>query len=192
MKKILGLFAIILGLTGCSMNVAPVIEEQSLQNVIQWVENNNRAAKTTLDCVTVEVYKVPVRDHKYVFEEKELFETKELYRGEKLPVKSSKDYDYKYVSYIHVVEFDFSQVYGCDAYNEINFFDYEDTVGMETVHYYGGPIDEKDGWKLLGNAVYYTDSKNGYTNIYNLLNKDYLSKFYNEHKDGGRIVWNNN
>lgn len=192
MKKILGLLAIVLGLTtGCSMNVAPVMEEQSLQNVIQWVENNNRAAKTTLDYVTVEVYKVPIRNNKYVFEEKEFLETKELYRGEKLPVKSIKDYNYKYVSYIRVVEFGFSQVYGCDTYNEINFFDYEDTTGMETVHYYGCSIDEKDGWKHLGNAVYYIDSKEGYTNIYNLLNEDYLSKFYEEHKDGGRIIWNN-
>lgn len=191
MKKILGLLAIVLGLTGCSMNVAPVVEEQPLQNVIQWVENNSRAAKTTLDYVTVEVYKVPVRDRKYVFEEKEPIEIVPLYRGEKLTVKSNKDYDYKYVSYIRVVEFDFSQVYGCDAYNEINFFDYEDTTGIETVHYYGFPIDEKDGWKLRGNAVYYIDSKEGYTNIYNLLNEDYLSKFYDEHKDGGRIEWNN-
>ena len=35
MKKILGLLVIVLGLTGCSMNVAPVVEEQPLQNVIQ-------------------------------------------------------------------------------------------------------------------------------------------------------------
>lgn len=198
MKKILGLFVIVLGLTGCSMNVAPVMEEQSLQNKIQWVENNNRAVSTTptcetdkLDYITVEVYKVPVRDLKYVFEEKDLIDIVTLHRGEILSVPSRKDYNYKCISYIRVVEFDFSQTFGCDVYNEINFFDYEDTVGMETVHYYGGPIDEKDGWELLGASVYCVDSKEGYENIYNFLNRDYLSKFYVEHKDGGRIEWNN-
>ena len=146
-----------------------------------------------MNYVTVEVYKVPVRDHKYVFEEKDLIDKVTLHHGEILYVPSIKDYNYKCISYIRVVEFGFSQTFGCDTYNEINFFDYEDTVGMETVHYYGGPIDidEKDGWGLLGAYVYYIDSKEGYENIYNFLNRDYLSKFYVEHKDGGRIVWNN-
>ncbi len=189
MKKILGLLVIILGLTGCSMNVAPT--QMELQNKIQWVENNNRAAKTSLDYVTVEVYKVPVRDHKYVLEEKDLTDIFTLHRGEILSVPSPKDYNYKCVSFIRVVEFDFSQTFGCDAYNEINFFDYEDTVGMETVHYYGNNIGGKDGWELLGYAVYFVDKTEGYVNVYNFLNRDYLSKFYVEHKDCGRIVWDN-
>ena len=49
MKKILVLFAIVLSLTGYSINVAPVMEEQSLQNKIQWVENNNRTAKKNIE-----------------------------------------------------------------------------------------------------------------------------------------------
>ena len=183
----------LLGLTGCSMNVAPT--EESTQNKIEWIvtDNESRAAETTLDEVTVEVYKAPVRDSKYIFDEKELTDIVTLHRGEILSVPSSKDYNYKFVTYIRVVEFDFIQTFGCDVWNEINFFDYEDTIGMETVHYYGVPIGDEQykGWKLLGGAVYYDDYVEGYINVYNFLNKMYLEKFYDEHKDGGRIIWDN-
>ena len=66
MKKILVLFAIVLGLTGCSMNVAPVnvtpvIEEE--KSNIEWVSNiESRAIQTTLDEVTIEVYRVPMKN----------------------------------------------------------------------------------------------------------------------------------
>ena len=196
MKKILGLFAIVLGLTGCSMDVAPtqmMVGEQ--QNKIEWIENaESRAAESTLEYVTVEVYKTPVRDSKYIFDEKELTDTITLHRGEILSVPSSKDYNYEFVTYIRVVQFDFGQVFGCGVWNEINFFDYEDTIGMETVHYYGGPLkgEQHKGWELFGGYVSYCDPTEGYNNLYNFLNRMYLSKFYDEHKDEGRIVWNNN
>ena len=46
MKKILGLLVIVLGLTGCQMNVAPAMEEQ--KSNIEWVSNiESRAAQTT-------------------------------------------------------------------------------------------------------------------------------------------------
>ena len=201
MKNIL-LFAIVLGLTGCSMNVAPQMfttqnkVEESTQNKIEWIvtDDESRAAETTLDYVTVEVYKAPVRDNKFIFDEKELTDIITLHRGEILYVPSSKDYNYKFVTYIRVVEFDFIQTFGCGVWNEINFFDYEDTIGMETVHYYGGPLkgEQHKGWKLFGYYVSYCDPTEGYDNIYNFLNRMYLSKFYDEHKDGGRIVWDNN
>lgn len=196
MKKILGLLVIVLGLTGCSMNVAPTqMFEESTQNKIEWIvtDDESRAAETTLDYVTVEVYKAPVRDGKYILDEKELTDIITLHRGEILSVPSSKDYNYKFVTYIRVVEFDFGQVFGCDVWNEINFFDYEDTIGMETVHYYGEPIADKqhNGWEIIGGAVYYEGYDEGYMNIYNFLNRMYLAKFYDEHKDGGRIVWYN-
>lgn len=195
MKKILGLLAIVLGLTGCSMNVAPTMFEEPSQNKIEWiVTEESRAAETTLDYVTVEVYKAPVRDKKFIFDEKELTDTITLHRGEILSVPSSKDYNYKFVTYIRVVEFDFIQTFGCSVWDEINFFDYEDTIGMETVHYYGGPLkgEQHKGWKLFSGYVSYCDPTEGYDNIYNFLNRMYLAKFYDEHKDGGRIVWNNN
>ena len=194
MKKILVLFAIVLGLTGCSMNVAPQMFEEPSQNKIEWIvtDDESRAAKSTLDYVTVEVYKAPIIDLKYIFDEKELTDTITLHRGEILSVPSSKDYNYKFVTYIRVVEFDFIQPFG-DAWNEINFFDYEDTIGMETVHYYGGPLKDKQnkGWELMGSYVRYCDPTEGYNNLYNFLNRMYLAKFYDEHKDGGRIVWDN-
>ena len=197
MKKVLVLFAIVLGLAGCSMNVAPTqMFEESIQNKIEWIvtDNESRAAESSLEYVTVEVYKAPVRDYKYIFDEKELTDTITLHRGEIFSVPSSKDYNYKFVTYIRVVEFDFIQTFGCGVQNEINFFDYEDTIGMETVHYYGGPLkdEQNTGWKLFSGYVSYTDYTEGYENIYNFLNRMYLEKFYDEHKDGGRIVWNNN
>ena len=192
-----------LGLTGCSMNVAPTqMFEESTQNKIEWIvtDNESREVSTTptfetdtLEYVTVEVYKAPVRDHKYIFDEKELTDIITLHRGEILSVPSSKDYNYKFVTYIRVVEFDFIQTFGCGVHNEINFFDYEDTIGMETVNYYGGPLkdEQNTGWKLFSGYVSYTDYTEGYYNLYNFLNKVYLGKFYDEHKDGGRIIWNN-
>lgn len=204
MKKILGLFAIVLGLTGCSMNVAPTqMFEEPSQNKIEWIVTDDESREAsitptwetdTLEYVTIEVYKAPFRDHKSILDERELTDTITLHRGEKLSVKTMKDYNWEFVTYIRVVEFDFIQTFGCGVYNEINFFDYEDTIGMETVHYYGGPLKDKQntGWKLISdNYVSYTDSTEGYDNIYNFLNKMYLEKFYDEHKDGGRIVWNN-
>lgn len=202
MKKILGLLVIVLGLTGCSMNVAPTMFEESSQNKIEWIVTDDESREVsitptwetdTLEYVTVEVYKAPVRDHNYIFDEKELTDIITLHRGEIFSVPSSKDYNYKFVTYIRVVEFDFIQTFGCGVQNEINFFDYEDTIGMETVHYYGEPLkDEKNtGWKFFSDYVSYTDCTKGYVNNYNFLNKMYLEKFYDEHKDGGRIVWDN-
>lgn len=193
----IAVFGIMLCLTGCSMNVAPTqMFEESTQNKIEWIvtDDESRAAETTLDYVTVEVYKAPVRDHKYIFCEKELTDTITLHRGEILYVPSSKDYNYKFVTYIRVVEFDFTQPFGCGVWDEINFFDYEDTIGMETVHYYGGPLKDEQykGWRLFsGGYVNYCDPTEGYDNIYNFLNRMYLAKFYDEHKYGGRIVWDN-
>lgn len=71
----IAVFGIMLCLTGCSMNVAPTqMFEESTQNKIEWIvtDDESRAAETTLDYVTVEVYKAPVRDHKYIFYEKNL------------------------------------------------------------------------------------------------------------------------
>lgn len=191
----------LLGLTGCSMNVAPT--EESTQNKIEWIVTDNESRKVsitptwetdTLEYVTVEVYKAPVRDYKYILDERELIDTITLHRGEKLYVPTNKDYNYKFVTYIRVVEFDFIQTFGCGVLNEINFFDYEDTIGMEKVHYYGRPLKDEQhkGWKLFDSYVSYCDPTEGYNNIYNFLNKKYLEKFYDEHKDGGRIIWNNN
>lgn len=193
MKKIFTilLFAIVLGLTGCTMNVAPQVELP--QNKVEWISNGNRAATTTLDYVTLEIYKVPKRDGKFIHDEKEYLETKTLRRGEVLYVPSTKEYNYEYKTAIRCVEFNFYQVFG-DVRNEINFFDYENTVGMETIHYYGGPIkkvENGEGWRLIGDSVYFRDETNGYVNIYNFLDRKVAAKFYNEHKDGGMIVWNN-
>ncbi len=60
---------------------------------------------------------------------------------------------------------------------------------METVHYYGEPLkdEQNTGWELFSGHVSYTDYIEGYKNIYNFLNKMYLEKFYDEHKDGGEL-----
>lgn len=193
MKKIFTilLFAIVLGLTGCTMNVAPQVELP--QNKVEWISNSNRAATTTLDYVTLEIYKVPKRDGKFIHDEKEYLETKTLRRGEVLTFPSMKDYDYKYITAIRVVEFNsYNSFYA--AKNEINFFDYENTIGLEQVHYYGGPIEKVEngeGWRLIGDSVYFRDETNGYVNIYKFLDRKVVAKFYNEYKDGGMIVWNN-
>lgn len=191
MKKILVIFAIVLGLTGCTMNVVPQVDLP--QNKVEWI-SNSRAA-TTLDQVTIEVYKVLIREGKFIHDEKEYLETKTLRRGEVLTFPSLKDYDYKYITAIRVVEFNFYNSFYA-ARNEINFFDYENTVGMETVHYYGNPItanSEGSGpvWKLYSSYVAFRNDVEGYENFYHFLNKKVAPKFYNEHKDGGMIVWNN-
>ena len=189
MKKILVLFAIVLGLTGCAMNISSQVELS--QDKIEWISNNR--AVTTLDYVTLEIYKVPKKDGKFLHDEKEYLETKTLGRGEILYVPSTKDYNYEYTTAIRCVEFNFYQVFG-DVKNEINFFDYENTVGMETVHYYGEPlkkVENEEGWRQIGGSIYFRDETNGYVNIYNFLDRKVALKFYNEHKGGGRITWNN-
>ena len=225
MKKILGLFAIVLGLTGCSTPVTPEVElpiqseieestqdeaveestqdeavEESTQNKIEWIitDNESRAASTTLetdtlDYVTLEVYKVPNKEGKFIQDEKELLETKKLYRGEVFTVPSSKDYDYKYITCIKIIEFNrYSPFYA--KRNEINFFDYEGTIGMEVSNFYNHQIDGFDykGWKNYSYSVGFSDPVEGYTITYDFLDQSVAQKFYEEHKDGGRIVWNNN
>lgn len=201
MKKILVLlFAIVLlGLTGCTMNVAPQVELP--QNKVEWISNGNRAA-TTLDYVTLEIYKVPNRNGKFIHDEKEYVETKTLKRGEVLTFPSAKDYNYKYITTIQVVEFNSYNAFYAAGGNEINIFDYENTLGLESLHYYacqlrtsnteayGETVGHKM-WKLYSKYIVYRDDLEGYENCYYFLNKDVMSKFYNEHKDGGLIVWNN-
>lgn len=200
MKKILGLLVIVLGLTGCQMNVAPTNAQLEMpQNKVEWVSNGSRAA-TTLECVTLEVYKVPNRNGKFIHSEKEYVETKTLHRGEVLTFPSSKDYSY--VTSIYCVEFDSYNVFYATR-DEINIFDYENTVGMESSHYYAcklrTPNTEAYGdtaghkiWKMESNYVMYRDDLEGYENYYYFLDNNVIEKFYEEHKDGERIVWNNN
>ena len=158
MKKILVLFAIVLGLTGCSMNVAPVIEapviEEEKSN-IEWVSNiESRAAETTLDEVTIEVYRVP---------------------GEKLRVKTFKDYNYEYYSCIRVVEFDSYSLF-CNEEDEIHLFDYDDTVGMEVSLNWGGPLRTKNKvkhneWRFLSDRILHRDDEVGYEDYFYFLKK---------------------
>lgn len=196
MKKILVIIlgCIILGLTSCAMNVVPQVMSQIelAQDKVEWISNDSRSAITTLDEITVEIYKVPSINGKYIHDEKELLETRALHRGEKFTVLSAKDYDYKYITCIRCVEFNFYQTFG-DVRNEINFFDYGNTIGMETVHYYGGPIKEADyeGWSHTESVVYFRDSANGYAITYNFLDKTAAPSFYNEYKDGGMTIWHN-
>lgn len=203
MKKILVLFAIVLGLTGCTMNVPTNVVPSQVelpQNKVEWISNGNRAA-TTLDQVTLEIYKVPAKDGKFIHNEKEYVETKTLKRGEVLTFPSAKDYNWKYITAIRVVEFNsYNSFYA--TRDEINIFDYENTIGMELLHYYGGVLrtsNTKDYgntaghklWIITSNLIMYRDDLEGYENCYYFLNKDVMAKFYNEHKDGGLIVWNN-
>ena len=164
MKKILGLLVIVLGLTGCSTPVTPEVEEPTQseieeptqdeteeppqnkveQNKIEWIvtDNESRAASTTptwetdkLEYVTIEIYKVPIVEHKFIHEEKELLETRKLYRGEVVIVPSLEDYDNKYITCINIIDFNrYSPFYA--KRNEINFFDYEGTIGMEVSNFY--------------------------------------------------------
>ena len=171
------------------------------QNKIEWIvtDNESRAASTTptwetdtLDYVTIEIYKVPNRNGKFIHEEKELLETKKLYRGETLTVPSSKDYDYKYITCIKIIEFNrYSEFYA--QRNEINFFDYKGTVGMEISRFYNCQIDtDNKGWKGYSYSVTFSDPVEGYFITYDFLDKSVSQNFYDEHKDGGRIIWNNN
>ena len=197
MKKILGLLVIVLGLTGCSMNVAPTLFEESTQNKIEWIvtEEESRAAGIGLDGVYLEIYRVPIRDSKYIREEADYLGAKLLQRGESFSVPSAKDYNYEFATQVRCIEFNYSFIFGGPR-DEINFFDYEGDIVMEIVRYHGGPIkhvEEEDGWTLKGEVVYYRGEQEGYTNQYVFLNKnsEAISKFYGEHKYGERIVWNN-
>lgn len=207
MKKILGLLVIlsvVLGLTGCSMNVAPTMFEEPSQNKIEWIvtDNESRDASTTptwgtdtLEYVTIEIYKVPNRNGKFIHKEKEYLETRTLRRGDILPFKSMKDYDYKYVTSIKVIEFNSYNVF-CNEGDEIFIFDYDDTVGMEVSANYGGPLRTKNEgkhneWTLYSDRILHRDDVVGYEDFFYFLKKSSLKKFYDEHKDGGRIVWDN-
>ena len=204
MKKILVLFAIVLGLTGCSMNVAPQMMMASIeQNKVEWIENAESrglygmdGVVCSLDSVTLEIYRVPVREYKYIKDEMELTEVRTLQRGESFSVLSAKDYNYEFTTYVRCIEFNYGFIFG-DVRNEINFFDYEGDIVMEVVAYHGGPlkhIEEEDGWRIDRGIIYYRGEQEGYTNKYVFLNEnaEAVSKFYEEHKDGGRIIWNNN
>ena len=191
MKKIL---AIILGCIvccSCTMpNTTNIVETSS--NMIRWISGNNRAATSTFDYVTIEIYKVPCVDHNFIHEEKELLETRKLYRGEVVTVSSLEDYDYKYITCINVVDFNRYSAFYAER-NEINFFDYEGTIGMEISNFYNNQIDDLDdkGWKNNSHSVSFRDPIEGYTITYNFLDQSVAQKFYEEHKDGGRIIWNN-
>ena len=92
MKKDLTIIlgCIVFGLIGCTMPETPQNENPKVetpQNIIRWVSNRNSSRATnwqsvTLDEVTIEIYKVPVRNSTYMHKEKELIETILLHRGE--------------------------------------------------------------------------------------------------------------
>lgn len=186
----------LLGLTGCSVNVAPT-QMFTTRNNIEWIATNeeSRAVMRSVDNLDIEEYKVPIRDHKYIFEEKESVGSTSLQQGEGFYVPTRKEYNYEFVSYIHCVDFDWNTTIVSEK-DEINFFDYEDDLVMEIVQYYGCPlehIEERDGWTRIGRTVYYRGEQEGYIAQYVFLNRseEAISKFYGEHKYGGRIVWNN-
>ena len=194
MKKILGLLVIVLGLTGCQMNVAPVMEEQ--KSNIEWIATNeeSRAVMRGVDNLDIEIYKAPIRNSKYIFEEKEYVGETSLHQGEGFSVKTREDYNYEFVSYIHCIDFNWNTIIVSEK-DEINFFDYEGDLVMEIVKYYGSSLDntKEDGvWERIASTVYYVGE--GYEAQYVFLNRsqEAMSKFYDEHKDGGRIVWDNN
>ena len=193
MKKILAIIlgCIVLGFTSCTMpNTTNAVETPS--NMIRWISGNSRAATSTFDYVTIEIYKVPCVDHKFIHEEKELLETKKLYRGEVVTVSSLEDYDYKYITCINIIDFNRYSAFYAER-NEINFFDYEGTIGMEVSNFYNNQLDDIDdkGWKSNSFSVSFRDPAEGYTITYNFLDQSVAQKFYEEHKDGGRIIWNN-
>lgn len=193
MKKLLAIIlgCIVLGFTSCTMpNTTNTVETPS--NMIRYISGNNRAATSTFDYVTIEIYKVPCVDHKFIHEEKELLETKKLYRGEVITVPSLEDYDYKYITCINVIEFNRYSAFYAER-NEINFFDYEGTIGMEISNFYNNQLDDLDdkGWKSNSYSVSFRDPVEGYTITYNFLDQSVAQKFYEEHKNGGRIIWNN-
>lgn len=230
MKKNLAIVlgCIILGLIGgCSTSVVPKVElpiqmgieestqdetvEEPPQNKVEWIITNteSRAASNTptwetdtLNYVTLEIYKVPNRNGKFIHDEKELLETRKLYRGDVLPFSSAKDYNWEYITAIRVVEFNSYNAFYAER-NEINIFDYEGTIGMEQVHFYNcnlkttnveayGDSAGHKTWKMWSNRIVYRDDLEGYENYYYFLdkNEDTMSKFYVEHKDDGRIIWN--
>lgn len=194
MKKILVLFAIVLGLAGCTMNVAPQMVLEEEQSNIEWVSNvESRATQTTLDEVTIEVYRVPMENT--TNDGKEYQYTKKLHRGEKLRVETKKDYNYEYYSCIRVVEFNSYNLFYNEK-DEIHIFDYDDTVGIALSLNYGGPLRTKNKvkhneWKFLSGRILHRDDEVGYEDYYYFLDNNALKRFYNEHKDGGRIVWDN-
>lgn len=217
---LLVILSVVLGLTGCSTPITPEVElpiqseieestqdeieestqdetEDSPQNKVEktyidWIVTNDESrAAVSLDSVTFETYKVPIRNRKYVFEEREDSGVKYLNRGGKLPVLSKKDYNYEFVTQVRCIEFDYSFVFDSEK-DDINLFDYEGSTGLEIVEYYGR--QEEDGWTMENGIVHYRDKKEGCTIKYLFLNKNLeaMARFYDEHKDGGRIVWDNN
>ena len=194
MKKLLAIIlgCIVLGFTSCTMpNTTNTVENPS--NMIRYISGNSRAATSTFDYVTIEIYKVPCVEHKFIHEEKELLETKKLYRGEVITVPSLEDYDYKYITCINIIDFNRYSAFYAER-NEINFFDYEGTIGMEISNFYNNQLDDLDnkGWKTNSYSVSFRDPVEGYTITYNFLDQSVAQKFYEEHKDGGRIIWDNN
>ena len=213
MKKILGLLAIVLGLTtiGCSMNVPtnvqvelPQNKIELPQNKIEWIVTDDESRGLwgmdglvcSLDSVTFEIYRVPKRGSKYIFEEADYLGAKLLNRGKSFTVPSAKDYNYEFVTQVRCIEFNWSFVFGGEK-DYINFFDYEDDIVMEVAKYCYGPlehIEERDGWTIDKGIIHYRDEVNGWEINYIFLNEnsEAMSKFYGEHKYGGRIVWDNN
>ena len=65
---------------------------------------------------------------------------------------------------------------------------------MEISNFYNNQLDSLDdkGWKSNQYSVSFRDSVEGYTITYNFLDQSVAQKFYEEHKDGGRIIWDNN
>ena len=61
MKKLL---AIILGCIICCSCTMPSVMDtvETPSNMIKWISSNNRAATSTFDYVTIEIYKVPCVD----------------------------------------------------------------------------------------------------------------------------------
>ena len=196
MKKLLSVIlgCIVLGFTSCTMpSVGAMDTVENPSNMIRWISGNNRAVTSTFDYVTLEIYKVPCVEHKFIHEEKELLETRKLYRGEVITVPSLEDYDNKYITCINIIEFNRYSAFYAER-NEINFFDYEGTIGMEISNFYNNQIDNLDdkGWKSNQYSVSFRDPIEGYTITYNFLDQSVAQKFYEEHKDGGRIIWDNN
>ena len=185
----------LLGLTGCSMNVPVSDVSAPTRNNIEWiVTEESRVVMRGVDNLDIEEYKAPIRDGKYIFEEKEYVRSTSLQRGGGSYVTTLEENNYEFVSYIHCVDFDWNTIIVSER-DEINFFDYEDDLVMEIVNYYGGPLKhiEEDGWTRIERTVYYRGEQEGYTAKYVFLNRseEAISKFYDEHKDGGRIVWDN-
>ena len=198
MRKILVLFAIVLGLTGCSMNVplstmVTYVEQNKVEhNYIEWIDTNDESrAAISLDSVTFEEYKVPKRKGKYIFEERAYRGVKYLERGGKIPVTSAKDYNYEYVTQVRCIEFNYSFVFDSDK-DKIKLHDYEGDIVMEVANYYGVQLEHDEaGWILDKGIIHYRGE--GWEIKYIFLNEnaEAMSRFYNEHKYEGRFEWNN-